>query len=129
MCELQLTIVSIVVGWDHNDYTIEPEKQLSNSNVYDDVSFNEKNLQDLVRTSSELFQNLRSKEKISDKQLRCFTYEYKKVCNIEKVYLSRKIHKRLHKVPWRHLILNRKTPTENASAFSPQNHYARGKSL
>lgn len=124
-----MTIVSIAVGWDHNDYTIEPEKQLSNSNVYEHVSFNVKNLQDLVGTSSELFQNLRSKGKISNKQLKYFTYEYKKVCNIGKNYLSLKIHKRLHNVPWRHLILNRKTPTENASAFSPQNHYAREKSL
>ena len=50
----------------------------SDANVYMDVSFNEKILQELVGTSNQLFQNLKSKGKISDKQLKYFTYGYKK---------------------------------------------------
>ena len=42
-------------------------------------------------TSNQLFQNLKSKGKISDKQLKYFTYEYKKVSNLGKLYLLRKI--------------------------------------
>ena len=52
--------------WDYNDYILEAEKQLSDASVYKDVFFNEKNLQEFVGTSSELFQNLKSKGKISD---------------------------------------------------------------
>ena len=86
---------SSVVVWDRNDYVMEAEIQLSDANVYKDVSFNEKMLQDLVGTSNKLFQNLKSKGKISDKQLKYFTYEYKKATNLGKLYLLPKIHKRL----------------------------------
>ena len=80
---------SSVVVWDRNDYVMEAEKQLSDANIYKDVSFNEKMLQDLVGTSNKLFQNLKSKGKISDKQLKYFTYEYKKATNLGKLYLLR----------------------------------------
>ena len=106
---------STVVVWDCNDYKLEAEKQLSDANVYKDVSFNEKNLQELVGTSNQLFQNLKSKGKISDKQLKYFTYEYKKVSNLGKLYLLPKIHKRLHNVPGRPMIWNCGTPTEEDS--------------
>ena len=61
-------------------------------------------------TSNQLVQNLKSKGKISDKQLKYFTYKYKKVSN-----LLPKIHKRLHNVPGRPVILNCGTPPEKAS--------------
>ena len=61
--------------WDRNDYILDPEKQLRDANVYKDVFFNEKILQDLVGTSNPLFQNLKSKRKISDKLLKYFTHE------------------------------------------------------
>ena len=76
---------STVVVWGRNYYILEAEKQLSDANVYKDVFFNEKNLQELVGTSNQLFQNLKSKGKISDKQLKYFTYEYKKVSNLGKL--------------------------------------------
>ena len=56
-----------VVVWDRKDYTLEAEKQLSDANVYKDVFCNEKNWQELVGTSNQRFQNLKSKGKISDK--------------------------------------------------------------
>ena len=80
--------------WDRDNYILEAEKQFSDANVYKDVFFNEKNLQELVGTSNRLFQNLKSKGKISDRQLKYFTYECKKVSNLGKLYLSPKIYKR-----------------------------------
>ena len=58
---------------------MEAEKQLSDANVYKDVLFNEKILQDLVGTSNQLIQNLECKGKICDKQINYFMYEYKEV--------------------------------------------------
>ena len=103
--------------WDRNDHILKAEKQLSDANVYKDVSFNEKNLQELVGTSNQLFQNRKSKGKISDKQLKCFTYAYKKVSNLGKFYLLPKIHKRLNNIPERPVISNCGTPAEKASEF------------
>ena len=45
---------STVVVWDRNDYILEAEKQLSVANVYKDIFFNEKNLQELVGISNQL---------------------------------------------------------------------------
>ena len=90
---------SCVVVWDHNNFVKEAEKQLNDiKDVYKDVSFNEKILQELVGTSNKLFQNLKAKGKISVKQLKSFTYQYKKVTNIGKLYLLPKIHKCLANV-------------------------------
>ena len=68
-------------------------------------------------TSNQLFQNLKSKGKISDKQLKYFTYEYKEVSNLGKLYLLPKINKRLHNVPGRPVISNCGTPTEKVTEF------------
>ena len=46
---------STVVVWERNDYILQAEKQLSDVHVYKDVSFNEKILQEFVRTSNQLF--------------------------------------------------------------------------
>ena len=54
---------STAVVWDRNDYVLEAEKQISDAYVCKDVSFNEKNLQELVGASNQLFQNLKSKRK------------------------------------------------------------------
>ena len=97
---------STVVVWDRNDYILETEKQLSDANVYKDVSFD---------VSFSFFKT--SKGKIRDKQLKCFTYEYKKVSSLGKLHLLPKICKRLHNVPWRPAISNFGTPTEKASEF------------
>ena len=104
--------------WDRNGYILEAEKQLSDASINKDVFFNEKNLQELVGTSNQLFQNLKSKGKISDKQLKYFTYEYNKVSNLEKLYLLPMIHKRFHIVPGGPVISNRGTPTKKALSFS-----------
>ena len=101
---------SCVVAWNRKDYIKEAEKQLNDTNVY-----KEKLLQELVGTSKKLFQNLKAKGKISDKQLKYFTYQYKEVTNLGKLYLFPKIHKSLANVPGRPVISNCGTPTEKAS--------------
>ena len=82
---------SCVVVWDRRDYIKEAEKQLNDTNVYKDVCFYAKLLQELVGTSNKLFQNLKAKGKISDKQFKYFTYQYKKATNLGKLYLLSKI--------------------------------------
>ena len=105
---------STIVVWNSNDYILEAEKQFSDANAYKDVSFNEKILQELAATSNQAFQNLKPKGKISDTQLKYFTYEYKKVSNLGKLYLLTKIHNRLHNVRGRPVISNCGTPMEKA---------------
>ena len=66
--------VSCVVVWNRNDYIKEAEKQLNDTSVYKDLSFIDRLLQELVATSNKLFQNLKAKGKINDKQLKYYTY-------------------------------------------------------
>ena len=61
--------------------------------------FNDKPLQELVGISNKLFKNLKAKRKISEKQLKCFTYFAK----FGQLYILPKIHKRLGNVPKRYL--------------------------
>ena len=64
-----------------------------------------------------MFQSLKIKRKIDEKQLKYFIYEYKKTCNLGKLYLLPKIHKWLHDMPGRPVISNCGTPTEKISEF------------
>ena len=61
---------SCVVVWDRNDYLMEAEKQLSDKNVYKDVNFNEKLIQDLTETSNKIFRILKNRGFITDKELK-----------------------------------------------------------
>ena len=108
---------SCVVVWDRNDYVLEAEKQLSDPSVYRDVSNNENILPKLSEASNKMFSSLRRKGFITEKQLKYFTYEYKKATNFGKLYLLPKIHKRLFDVPGRPVISNCGTPTEKCSEF------------
>ena len=53
---------SCVVVLDRNDYLMEAEKQLSDKNVYKEVKFNEKFIQDLTEISNKIFRNLENGE-------------------------------------------------------------------
>ena len=108
---------SSVVVWDRYDYIAEAEKQLKDQNVYKDVDFTEKILQDLEESSNKMLRSLKTKGKIDEKQLKYFTYEYKKTCNLGKLYLLPKIHKRMDDVSGRPVISNCGTPTEKISEF------------
>ena len=73
-----------------------------------------KNLTDLVERSNNMFFNLKQKALISQKELKYFTYEFRKSINLGKLYLLLKIHKN---VPGRPVISNCGKPTEKASKF------------
>ena len=64
-----------------------------------------------------MFGSLKTKGKIDEKQLNYFTHEYKKTCNLQKLYLLAKIHERLNDVPGRPIISNCGTPTEKIWKF------------
>ena len=63
------------------------------------------------------FKKLNSSDYISYKEMKCFTYKYKKACNLGKLYLLARNHKRLFNVPGRPVISNCGTPTEKDSEF------------
>ena len=61
--------------------------------------------------------NLKQKGLFSHKELKYFTYEFKKSNNLGNLYLLPKIHKRLSAVPGRPVIPNCGKLTEKASEF------------
>ena len=91
------------------------EKQLKDKNVYRDVEYNVNVLKDLAEASNKMLSGLRKRGFITEKQLKYFTYEYRKATNFGKLYLLPKIHKRLYNVPGRPVISNCGTPTEKCS--------------
>ena len=52
---------------------MEAEQQLSDKNVYKDVNFNKKLIQDLTETSNKIFRNLKNGGLIIDKELKYFS--------------------------------------------------------
>ena len=108
---------SCLVVLARSDYIAEAEKQLSDQNVYRDVDFKDKILHDLADSSNKLFQNLKRKGSITEKELKYFTIDFKKATNLGKLYLLPKIHKRLESVPGRPVISNCGTSTEKVSEF------------
>ena len=71
----------------------------------------------LVEKSNTIFQSLRKKNLITEKELKYFCYQYKKSTNFGKMNFLPKIHKRLDNVLGRPVISNCGTPTEKASEF------------
>ena len=94
---------------------MEAEMQLSDKNVYTEVKFNEKVIQDLTETNNKIFRNLRNGDFITDKELKYFSFDHKRECNLEKLYLLPKVHKRFFHILGRPVISNCGTPTEKAS--------------
>ena len=84
---------SCIVVWDRNDHLREGEKQLKDQNVYRKVDLKDKTLFQLVDCSNRFFKNLKMKGHITEKELKYFSYEFKKSCNLGKLYLLTKIHK------------------------------------
>ena len=95
----------------------EAEKQLSDKKVYQQVSNSEKVLSKLAKMSNKIIINLKKRGYITEKQLKYFSYEYRKATNFGKLYFLPKIHKRLHNVPGRPVFSNCGTPTEKCSEF------------
>ena len=103
--------------WDREDYIVEAEKQLSDKNMYRDVNFKSKILQDLAEISNDIFKNLKRKGKITEKELKYFIINHKKATKLGKMYLLPKIHERLYDVPGRPVISNCGAPIEKFSGF------------
>ena len=108
---------SSVVVWDRDDYLQEASRQLRDTNIYKDVKYNKNILTGLVERSNKLLNYLCSRKFISEKELKYFTYSFKKATNLGKLYFLPKIHKRLSSVPGRPVILNYGTPTEKVSEY------------
>ena len=85
---------SCIVIWGRNDYLMEAEKQLRDKKVYQKVSNSENILSTLAEMSNRLFSSLKTSY-ITEKQLKYFSYEYKKATNFGKLYFFPKIQKRL----------------------------------
>ena len=64
-----------------------------------------------------MFKKLRRKGVISEKELKYFSFQYKKATNLGKLYLLPKFHKCFKNVPGRPVISTCGTPTEKASEF------------
>ena len=106
-----------MVVWDRSDYLYEASRQLQDQNIYEDVKFNENILTDLVAKSNKMFKRFCSHKLISEKELKYFTYNFKKATKLGKLYFFPKIHKPLRDVPGRPVISNCGAPTEKVSEY------------
>ena len=109
---------SCVVVWDREDYLAEGYKQLEDEKNYGKVKkFGDDRLKELVSRSDDFFREFHSKRWVSEKEMKYFTFEFKKTSCLGKMYLLPKIHKRTFNVPGRPVISNCGTPTEKVSEF------------
>ena len=93
---------------------MKAEKQLSDKIIYKDVTFNKNIIPNLTEKSNKIFENLKRRGFISEKQCR---FDFKNSYNLEKLYFLHKIHKRLSNVPGRPVITNCQTPTVKVTEF------------
>ena len=77
---------SSMVVWNRDDYLQEASTQLLDTNIYQDVKFNENILTGLVERSNKIFNRLRCRKLISEKELKHFTASFKKATNLGKLY-------------------------------------------
>ena len=96
---------------------MEAEKQLSDEIIYKDVTFNQNIIPNLAEKSNKIFENLKRRGFISEKQLKYFRFDFKNSCNLGKLYFLPKIHKQLSNMPGRPVISNCGTPTEKLFEF------------
>ena len=75
---------SFAVVCHRKGYLLEPEKQLSDSNVYRDVSNTEHILAKSSETSNKMFSSLKKRGFLIEKQMKSFPYKFK---NFGKLYL------------------------------------------
>ena len=80
---------------------LKQKKQLQDVDIYEYADFKESDLVKLVENSNIMFQSLRRKKLITEKQLKYFFYQYKKSTNFDKIYLLPKIHTRIDNVTGR----------------------------
>ena len=79
-----------VVVWDRSSYLLEAEKKLSDTKVYRDAGNTESKLSE---ASNKIISSLERRGFLTKKQMKHFTYEFKKPTNFGKLYFLPKIHK------------------------------------
>ena len=103
---------SAVVVWDREDHLGEPNGQLSDKVVYQEVNGDAEG--PLMKVIKSVLRKIRNRDDISDETLDYFLMNNPK---LGRFYLLPKIHKRLHNVPVRSVISNSSYFTENISSF------------
>ena len=83
-----------VIVRDRSDYLHEASRQIQDHNIDVNVKFNDNILTNLVAKTNKTFERLCSHKLISEKELKYFTYNFKKATNLRKLYFLPKIHKR-----------------------------------
>ena len=102
---------STVVVWDREDYIKEAEKQLEDSDVYEEVPDDP---EPLISTIHKMMEKIRKRGDLKKGTIKYFEVKDPKFARF---YLLPKIHKRLNNVPGRPVISNCGYYTENISAF------------
>ena len=90
---------SAVVLWDREDYIKEAEKQLGDEEVYEEVS---NDAAPLLKTINEVIAKIRKRGDLKRDNL---DYFIMKDTKFARFYLLPKIHKRLHNVPDRPVVV------------------------
>ena len=80
-----------VLIWDQSDYIMEAEKQLNDKAVYKDINFDKDLIPNLMGKSNRLFESLKRRHLTTEKEFKYFRFEFKKTCNLGKLYLVPKI--------------------------------------
>ena len=100
-----------IVVWDREDCLKEAHKQLSDEEVYEEVTNDPSTLESTIFTA---LNKIRARGDLSADNLEYF---FNKDPKFARFYLLPKIHKRLHNVPGRPVIYNCGYYTENISSF------------
>ena len=100
-----------VVVWDREDYLKEAHQQLSDKEVYDEVTNDPSTLESTIFNA---LNKIRARGDLSADNLE---YLFNKDPKFARFFLLPKIHKRLHNVPGRPVISNCGYYTENISSF------------
>ena len=77
--------------WDRRDYTMEVVEQLNDKAAYKDVNFDKDLIPNLTGKSNRLFESLKRRHLTTEKEFKYFRFEFKKTCNLGKLYLVPKI--------------------------------------
>ena len=102
---------------DHLDYVTEVNKQLSDKTISKDDTFNKNIIQNLTERNNKILENLKRRGLITEKQLKCFRFDFKTSCNLTKLDFLHKVLKRLLNVSMKHVISNCGKTAEKVSKF------------
>ena len=90
---------------------------MEDKSVYKDIKFKETILSDLTDKSNRILKSFYTCKFIAGKEVKYFSYDFKKTSNVDRFYLLRKIHEQLFNVLGRPGISSYGTPKEKASEF------------